>query len=108
GDGIIDLGILHKARPRRLVGFDLNLTDAEQLARRAQEQGVTDPDWDGLSFERSEVTRLPAGDGAVDFVFSWSAFVQISRPRYVLCEIRRILAPGGACLLQLWPCHLSA
>src|SRR6185312_10101450 len=33
GDGIIDLGILHKARPRRLVGFDLNLTDTAHLAR---------------------------------------------------------------------------
>src|ERR1700743_2045730 len=33
GDGIIDLGLLHKARPRQLVGFDLNLTDREHLAR---------------------------------------------------------------------------
>jgi ubiquinone/menaquinone biosynthesis C-methylase UbiE len=108
GDGIIDLGILHKARPRRLVGFDLNLTDTGHLTRLASEEGVGTSDWDGLSFERSEVARLPAEDGAFDFVTSWSAFEHISRPTDVLREIRRILADGGAFFLQLWPFYYSA
>jgi ubiquinone/menaquinone biosynthesis C-methylase UbiE len=108
GDGIIDLGVLHKARPRQLVGFDLNLTDTEHLANLARTEGVGDSDWDGLSFVRSEAARLPAGDGSFDLVLSWSAFEHISQPRDVLCEIRRILAPGGAFFLQLWPFYLSA
>jgi ubiquinone/menaquinone biosynthesis C-methylase UbiE len=108
GDGIIDLGILHKARPRRLVGFDLNLTDTEHLARLAQDEGVNHSDWEGLSFQRSEITRLPAEDGAFNLVFSWSAFEHISRPSDVLSEIHRILAPGGAFFLQLWPFYFSA
>jgi ubiquinone/menaquinone biosynthesis C-methylase UbiE len=108
GDGIIDLGILHKARPRQLIGFDVNLTDAEHLSRRAQAEGVSDSDWHGLSFEGSETARLPAEDGTFDLVISWSAFEHISRPRDVLREIHRILAPGGAFFLQLWPFYLSA
>ena len=108
GDGIMDLGVLHKARPRQLVGFDLNPTNAEYLARRAREEGVSDSDWDGLAFERSEVSRLPAEDGAFDIAFSWSAFEHISQPIEVLMEIRRILAPGGAFFLQLWPFYHSA
>jgi ubiquinone/menaquinone biosynthesis C-methylase UbiE len=108
GDGIIDLGVMHKARPRRLVGFDLNLTDTEYLARRAQEEGVNHSDWGGLSFDRSEVARLPADDGAFDLVFSWSGFEHISRPSEVLREIRRILDPDGVFFLQLYPFYLSA
>ena len=107
GDGFIDLGVLHKARPGRLVGFDLNLTDAEYLARRARDEGVNDS-WDGLSFEHSEVGRLPAEDGAFKLAFSWSAFEHISRPIDILQEIHRILAPDGAFFLQLWPFYLSA
>jgi ubiquinone/menaquinone biosynthesis C-methylase UbiE len=108
GDGITDLGILHKARPRQLVGFDLNLTDTEHLLRLARAEGVSDSDCDGLSFRQSEVARLPAEDHAFDAVVSWSAFEHISRPSDVLSEIRRILAPDGAFFLQLWPFYLSA
>ena len=108
GDGIMDLGLLHKARPRQLTGFDLNPTNTEILYSRAREEGVGDLDRDRLSFERSEVQRLPAGDGVFDHAFSWSAFEHISRPIEVLREIRRILAPGGAFFLQLWPFYFSA
>lgn len=108
GDGIMDLGVLHKTRPRTLVGFDLNLTDTEYLRRQARQEGVEDLDWNGLRFERSEIDRLPAEDGAFDFVFSWSAFEHISRPIDVLSEIHRILSPEGAFFLQLWPFYFSA
>ncbi len=108
GDGIMDLGVLHKARPRTLVGFDLNLTDTEYLRRQARQEGVDDSDWAGLRFERSGVGRLPAEDGAFDFAFSWSAFEHISRPIEVLREIHRILSPEGAFFLQLWPFYFSA
>ncbi len=95
GDGIMDLGVLHKAKPRTLVGFDLNPTDVEYLQRQARQEGVAESDWTGLRFKRSEVNRLPAEDGAFDFAFSWSAFEHISQPIEVLREIRRILSPGG-------------
>jgi len=108
GDGIMDLGVLHKARPQRLTGFDLNPTNTEILYRRAREEGVEVSDVDRLSFERSEVRRLPAEDGVFDLAFSWSAFEHISRPIEVLREIRRILAPHGAFFLQLWPFYFSA
>jgi ubiquinone/menaquinone biosynthesis C-methylase UbiE len=108
GDGIIDLGIVHKARPSELVGFDLNLTDTGHLQRIARDEGVDTSNWDGLSFIRSDIARLPAEDGAFDYVVSWSAFEHIERPRELLQEIHRILAPGGAFFLQLWPFYFSA
>ncbi len=99
---------MHKAGPRQLTGFDLNLTNAEYLERRAREEGIAAPDWDRLVFQQSDVDGLPAADGAFDLAFSWSAFEHISRPIEVLTEIRRILAPGGAFFLQLWPFYFSA
>lgn len=108
GDGIMDLGLFDKTTPARLTGFDLNPTNTEILFARAAEEGVTASPREGLSFERSESERLPAEDGSFDFAFSWSAFEHISQPIGVLSEIRRILAPGGAFFLQLWPFYHSA
>jgi ubiquinone/menaquinone biosynthesis C-methylase UbiE len=108
GDGIMDLGVLHKTRPRELVGFDLNPTDTEYLARRAREESVSDTDWSGLRFEGSAPGRIPAPDEAFDFAFSWSAFEHIEQPIPVLREIHRILKPSGAFFLQLWPFYFSA
>ena len=103
----MDLGVLHKARPGNLTGFDLNQTNTDHLLRRAREEASRQPStW--LSFERSEVDRLPAEDGAFDYAFSWSAFEHISQPIGVLREVRRILAPDGAFFLQLWPFYFSA
>jgi ubiquinone/menaquinone biosynthesis C-methylase UbiE len=108
GDGIMDLGLFDKAHPERLAGFDLNPTNVEYLYGRAREEGVEDTLRDGLTFERSEVGRLPSEDGAFDFAFSWSAFEHISQPIEVLREIHRILSPNGAFFLQLWPFYFSA
>jgi ubiquinone/menaquinone biosynthesis C-methylase UbiE len=108
GDGFMDLGVLHKARPSKLVGYDLNLTDTEYLRRRAGEEGVDAADLDGLEFDRSTATHVPADDGTFDFAFSWSAFEHIARPIEVLTEIRRILSPEGAFFLQLWPFYFSS
>lgn len=108
GDGIMDLGLFDKVRPGRLVGFDLNPTDTEILYGRAQAEGVDRSPREGLVFERSATDRLPAEDGAFDYAFSWSAFEHISQPIDVLREIRRVIAPGGAFFLQLWPFYFSA
>jgi SAM-dependent methyltransferase len=108
GDGFIDLGVMHRARPRRLVGFDVNPTNTEYLDRRAREEGIDESDTGGLFFERSEPAHLPAEDGTFDLAFSWSAFEHIARPIEILTEIRRILASDGAFFLQLWPFYFSA
>jgi ubiquinone/menaquinone biosynthesis C-methylase UbiE len=107
GDGFIDLGVAQRGAPQRLVGFDVNLTNQEHLARRAAEEGVA-PLPPSLSFERSDPTRIPAEDASFDVAFSWSAFEHIPEPVAVLREIRRVLRADGAFFLQLWPFYQSA
>jgi ubiquinone/menaquinone biosynthesis C-methylase UbiE len=107
GDGIIDLGLAQNARPKSLVGFDIVPTNAEDLLRRAREQGVAERLPSSLEFRHSEPTRLPARDGEFDIVVTWSAFEHIREPIGVLREVRRILKPQGILFLQLWPFYHS-
>lgn len=108
GDGIMALGLCHRARPASLVGFDINATDPAGLAARAAAEGVSVQLPPELDFRASEATRIPSEDAQFDVVYSWSAFEHIFDPIGVLTEIRRILRPGGAFFLQLWPFYLSA
>lgn len=108
GDGIIDLALVHRGRPRRLVGYDLRRTNREHLLAQADRYGVASRLPDELEFESSQTTAIPAADDAFDVVVSWSAFEHISDPVGVAREIRRILRPGGTLFLQLWPFYHSS
>jgi SAM-dependent methyltransferase len=105
GDGIIDLGVLLKARPAKLVGFDIRLTDTEALRRAMAAAGLVEdfPDADRLAFVESGTARVPAPDQTFDVVFSWSVFEHVDHPIAMLQEVHRILKPEGVFFLQLWP-----
>lgn len=108
GDGIMALGVTHRAKPKRLVGFDIVPTDQERLRERARAEGVADALPAELEFSTSGPASTPAPDNSFDFAYSWSAFEHIAEPVGVLSEIRRILRPTGHFFLQLWPFYLSA
>ena len=105
----MDLGLFDKTRPATLTGFDLNQTDP-RLPRRPGARGVGRgaAPREGLSFERSEVGRLPAEDGAFDYAFSWSAFEHISRPIERAQRDPPDPLADGAFFLQPWPFYMSA
>lgn len=107
GDGIIALGLHDLARPASLVGFDLDDVDQAWLLAIARENGVAEALPPGLSFERSFEDRIPAPDDAFDFVVSWSAFEHISDVEGMAREVRRVLAPNGVVMIQLFPFYLS-
>jgi SAM-dependent methyltransferase len=103
GDGLIDLGVCQKARPARLVGFDIVPTDTDRLLALARREGVADELPENLEFRLSRQTQLPAEDGAFDVVFSWSTFEHVSEPLQLLREVRRVLRPPGILMIQIWP-----
>lgn len=107
GDGIIDLGVAHKAEPARLVGFDVVPTDAGWLLDRARAEGVCEELPPCLEFRTCGTRSLPADDGAFDFVFTWSAFEHVEDPVALFREIHRVLRPGGILMLQIWPLYHS-
>jgi SAM-dependent methyltransferase len=107
GDGLVDLGLVQKARPAALVGFDIVPTNVEILLERTRKHGVADALPAGLEFVESGATVLPAPDASFDIVITWSAFEHVSDPVAVLKEMRRVLTDDGKLFLQLWPFYHS-
>jgi len=108
GDGVIDLGLVHRTDPIQLTGYDLRPTDVEAMNRAAVAAGVQTSDGSpALSFMTSDVTAIPAPDATFDVVFSWSVFEHVDDPVALLTEVRRILKPDGVFFLQLWPFYYS-
>jgi ubiquinone/menaquinone biosynthesis C-methylase UbiE len=103
GDGIMDLGVAHKAEPAELVGFDVNPVDRDKLLEQARRLGAADRLPENLRFEQSGPKLVPAPDGSFDHVFTWSAFEHIGDAGAVLREIRRVMKHDGVLFLQLWP-----
>lgn len=107
GDGIIDLGVVQKAKPQSMVGFDILPTDTAWLLNRAREEEVAKTLPKTLEFRTCDTHTLPADDNSFDFVFTWSAFEHVEDPVAVFREIRRILRPDGVLMLQIWPLYHS-
>ena len=108
GDGIIDLGLLQRAQPARVVGFDLEPVDRARLAAEARAAGVVETALPAeLEFRTNTMDGLPAPDASFDTVVSWSTFEHVRWPVGVLSEIRRILRPDGLLFLQIWPLYYS-
>ena len=106
GDGIIALGLFNLTKPSLLVGYDIHPVDTDYLLARAQEHGIGQ--WpDDLRFDVNALDAIPTATGAFDFVVSWSAFEHISEPLAMAQEIRRLLAPGGVAMIQLFPFYYS-
>lgn len=103
GTGDMDLGVVHRAQPARLVGFDLLDVDTDALLANARAAGLATELPSNLRFERCEMERLPAGDATFDYIFTWSAFEHVANPVAVLREVRRVLRPAGVVMIQVWP-----
>jgi methylase of polypeptide subunit release factors len=74
GDGIIDLGIWHHARPAKLIGYDVRPTDVDALMRSAAAAGI-DADLshpDAFTFVKSEVDEVPALEESFDLAYTCS------------------------------------
>ena len=108
GDGIIDLALTLRGRPRRLVGYDVNPTRVDVLLEQAGRYEGIEALPKNLSFEVSDPVRIAAADGSYDVVVTWSAFEHVGAPEQLLREMRRIVRPTGVLFLQLWPFYHSS
>ncbi len=50
---------------------------------------------------RADIRRLPFSDGSFDVVFASHVLEHISEDRQAMCEIRRILRPGGLAIIEV-------
>lgn len=97
GDGMTDLGVFLRCRPRELVGIDPSHR-FELLKEVAARNHIPD-DWQrdpALRFEPHSANDIPYADDHFDVVLSWGSFEHIvGGYDQALKEIRRVLRPGG-------------
>jgi SAM-dependent methyltransferase len=87
---------------RTVVGIEPGDRFHDVGARLAAEKGVSN-----VRFAYADGTALPFKDGAFDLVLSHSVIEHVAKPLEYLKEARRVLAPGGAMLLNTAP-YLSS
>ena len=87
---------------RWVVGIEPGERFRDVGTRLAAEKGVTN-----VTFTNADGTALPFRTGAFDLVLSHSVIEHVANPREYLKEARRVLAPGGAMLLNTAP-YLSS
>ena len=87
---------------RWVVGIEPGDRFRDVGLRLAAEKGVTN-----VRFTHADGTALPFRDGAFDLVLSHSVIEHVANPLEYLKEARRVLAPGGAMLLNTAP-YLSS
>ncbi|KAA9131631.1 class I SAM-dependent methyltransferase [Marinihelvus fidelis] len=97
GDGMTDLGVFLRCRPREFVGIDpsrrFDLLDEVAARNHIPDDWKRDP---ALRFEPFDANALPFDDDHFDVVLSWGSFEHIvGGYAQSLREIRRVLKPGG-------------
>ena len=87
---------------RMVVGIEPGDRFRDVGTRLAAEKGVSN-----VRFSHGDGTALPFRDGSFDLVLSHSVIEHVANPLEYLKEARRVLAPGGAILLNTAP-YLSS
>lgn len=106
GDGITALG-LSRLGVGSVVGVDVNASFRHLPERVAANLGQAAPP-PNLSFVQvAPDCRLPFPDGAFDAAYTWSVFEHLPDIPAALAELRRVLRPGGHCLIQIDPLYHS-
>jgi ubiquinone/menaquinone biosynthesis C-methylase UbiE len=76
-----------------VVGLDISQTFVE-IARRNAELAHVDVD-----FRQGNAAQMPFEDDAFDFLLCRAAFKNFAEPVLALCEMHRVLKPGGRALV---------
>jgi demethylmenaquinone methyltransferase / 2-methoxy-6-polyprenyl-1,4-benzoquinol methylase len=77
----------------RVVGVDFTLPMLAVARRREIREART------TAFVQADAQRLPFADGAFDVITVGYGLRNIADPRAALAEMRRVLAPGGRCVI---------
>jgi ubiquinone/menaquinone biosynthesis C-methylase UbiE len=89
---------LAKLGPYRVVGLDISETFVEIASANAREAGVS------VEFRHGNAADMPFSLDSFDLIVCQAAFKNFTEPTKTLCEMHRVLKPGGkALILDLRP-----
>ncbi|HKB07582.1 MAG TPA: methyltransferase domain-containing protein [Candidatus Polarisedimenticolia bacterium] len=96
GTGIVTRHLLDRLPPKgRLVATDLN----EPMIQHARGKM---PDAKGIEWKQADACALPFEDASFDAVVCQFGLMFVPDKPAAMKEARRVLAPGGTCLLSTW------
>ncbi len=107
GDGAVALGLVRRARPAEVVGFDIAPTEVSALLARARQEGLPDTMPANLRFVTSSLEHIPAPTQSFDIAFAWWTLEYMRRPIAMCKEIGRILRRSGVLVVGVSH-HLAA
>jgi SAM-dependent methyltransferase len=99
GDHLVDLGAGFGRLIDEYGGYDrVTLVDASSaMLAAAAERAADDP---RIALIRADVNRLPFADGSFDTIVAVRLLVHLADPRPLFDEVRRVLRPGGAFVVE--------
>ena len=98
GTGLVSFRVAEAVGARgAVVGTDISGEMVEAARRSAAERDV-----DNASFERSDAEALPFADATFDAAVCGLGLMYVSDPVKALCEMRRLLRPGGRAAAAVW------
>ena len=77
-----------------VTGLDISRSFVRMAAARAAEAGVK------VDFRHGDASAMPFADEAFDFILCRAAFKNFADPLGALCEMHRVLAPGGEAVID--------
>lgn len=101
GDGALSCYLAESKHPRSVLGVDL-YPEAVQRATEAV-RGRPLPAGTSVEFRLGSMDRIPAPDESIDTIVAFDCLEHVMSPLPILREWRRILRPGGKCLIEWFP-----
>ena len=77
----------------QVSGLDISRSFVGIARDKARQSGVD------VDFRHGNAAAMPFGDDSFDFILCRAAFKNFAQPQHALCEIRRVLRPGGTALI---------
>ena len=88
GPGFLSIELARRGKTQ-VTGLDISKTFVELARRNAAAAGVR------VDFQHGNASRMPFPDNRFDLLVCRAAFKNFSEPEQALCEMKRVLRPGG-------------
>jgi ubiquinone/menaquinone biosynthesis C-methylase UbiE len=98
GTGLVTLQAAKTVGPTgHVMGVDLSEKMVNYARHQARESGLVH-----VTFERMDAENLTLPDSSVDVVLCCLGLMYLPEPERAMCEMRRILRPGGRVVISVW------
>jgi 2-polyprenyl-3-methyl-5-hydroxy-6-metoxy-1,4-benzoquinol methylase len=103
GDALLDAGCgycYHATRLARsgakITAVDFSSPALDEAANTIKDAGIEQQ----VTLQQADLTSLPFPNASFDFVVSWGVLMHIPELETALCELARVLKPGGTLVLS--------